>query len=226
MNNEYINSWISKLSPVILADIFKLYNKFLSTLQTRNHEVNCQIFYSARFSLEWQKQLSLISIHTFHLSLTLFFVKEKYLGRKINFHFLRVPAKNCCKRKLIWSSIILVLRIYWGLSSFRPDKAVGWTFCKNFLTLVKFPRDSRKKSDWFRCKKISQKLKYLNFKCEQSERFFSSYSIRFTTLHMSHAQNFSGEKRKAWVEIRLNVVEEFSAERQRAVISWDHYLTI
>ena len=28
MNNEYINSWISKLSPVTLADIFKLYSKF------------------------------------------------------------------------------------------------------------------------------------------------------------------------------------------------------
>ena len=51
MNNEYVNSWISKLSPVILAGIFKLYRKFLSTLQTRNQEVNRQIFYGARFSL-------------------------------------------------------------------------------------------------------------------------------------------------------------------------------
>ena len=54
MNKEYVNSWISKLSTVTLAGIFKLYGKFLSTLQTRNHEVNRQIFYSARFSLEWQ----------------------------------------------------------------------------------------------------------------------------------------------------------------------------
>ena len=38
--------------------------------------------------------LSLISIHTFRLSLTLFLVREKYLGRKINIHFLRVPAKK------------------------------------------------------------------------------------------------------------------------------------
>ena len=53
MNNKYVNSWISKLSPLILAGIFKLYSKFLSTLQTRNHEVNRLIFYSARFSLAW-----------------------------------------------------------------------------------------------------------------------------------------------------------------------------
>ena len=32
MNNEYVNSSISKLSPVTLAGILKLYSKFLSTL--------------------------------------------------------------------------------------------------------------------------------------------------------------------------------------------------
>ena len=37
-----------------LAGIFKLYSKFLSMLQTRNHEVNHKIFYSACLSLEWQ----------------------------------------------------------------------------------------------------------------------------------------------------------------------------
>ena len=69
---------------------------------------------------------------------------------------------------------------------------------KNFLILVKCPRDSRKKSDWFRCEKISQKLKYLNFKCEQSERYFSSCSIRFTTLRMSMRKisQATSEKRK------------------------------
>ena len=36
-------SWISKLSPVTLAGIFKLHRKFLPTLQTRNHEVNRQM---------------------------------------------------------------------------------------------------------------------------------------------------------------------------------------
>ena len=41
--------------------------------------------------------LSLLLIHTFRLSLTLFFVREKYLNRKINLHFLRVPAKTSLK---------------------------------------------------------------------------------------------------------------------------------
>ena len=61
MNNEYVNSRISKLSPVTLAGIFKLHSKFLSTLQTRDHKVNRQIFYSALFSLEWQKQLHIFA---------------------------------------------------------------------------------------------------------------------------------------------------------------------
>ena len=43
-------SWISKLSHVTLAGIFKFLSKFLSTLQTRNHEVNRQMD-STRFSL-------------------------------------------------------------------------------------------------------------------------------------------------------------------------------
>ena len=47
-----------------------------------------------------------------------------------------------------------------------------WPFCEIFFILVKFPRNSEKKSDWFCCKKISQKLKYLNFKCKQSEIYF------------------------------------------------------
>ena len=90
-----------------------------------------------------QLPLSLISIHIFRLSLTQFLVKEKYLGRKINLPFLRVPAKPCRKRKLVWSSIILVLRIYCGLSSLRPDKAVGRPFCKKFF-------DPREVSTWFK----------------------------------------------------------------------------
>ena len=51
---------------------------------------------------------------------------------------------------------------------------------KIFLILVKCPHDLRKKSNWSRCKKISQKLKYLNFKCEQSERYF------FVLFHWFH----------------------------------------
>ena len=126
---------------------------------------------------------SLISIHIFRLSLTLFFVRESISVEKLISTFTPVSAKNCHKRrKLVWSSIILVLRIYWGLSSLRPDKAVGRPFCENVLILVKCPHDSKKKSDWFRCKKISQKLKYLNFKCEQSERYFF---VLFCSFHCS-----------------------------------------
>ena len=47
-----MNNYKILLSPVTLAGIFKLYSKFLSMLQTRNHEVSRQIFYNAHFSLE------------------------------------------------------------------------------------------------------------------------------------------------------------------------------
>ena len=51
VNNEYVNSWIS------LGWHFKILQQIFINVVTRNHEVNSQIFYSARFSLEWQKQL-------------------------------------------------------------------------------------------------------------------------------------------------------------------------
>ena len=38
-------------------------------------------------------------------------------------------------------------------------KLWGGHFVKNFVILVRCPRGSRKKFDWFRCEKISQKLK-------------------------------------------------------------------
>ena len=60
---------------------------------------------------------------------------------------------------------------------------------------MKGPRDLEKESDWFRWKKISQKLKYLNFKREQSKRYFSSHSVGFTTLRMSNAESFVGDRR-------------------------------
>ena len=52
MNNEYVNSRIS------LDWHYKTFQQIFIDVVTRNHEVNCQIFYSACFSLEWQKQLS------------------------------------------------------------------------------------------------------------------------------------------------------------------------
>ena len=142
----------------------------------------------------------------------LLIVREKYLSRIISLHFVRVPSNISRKRKLVWSSVILVLRIYWDLSSLRPEKAVGRPFCENFLILVKCPLDSRRKSDWFRCEKISQKLKYLNFKCEQSERYFFVLfcSVLFITLRISHEKNFAGDKRKAWVKIMLDFYSRIS----------------
>ena len=62
---------------------------------------------------------------------------------------------------------------------------------KNFLIIVKCPRDSRKTSDWFRCKKISQKLKYLNFKCEQTEGYL--FVLLYSFYHSAHVpcENFN-----------------------------------
>ena len=89
----------------------------------------------------------------------------------------------------------------------RPDKAVGRPFCENFLILVKCPRDSRKKSDLFRCKKISQKLKYLNFKCEQSERYFF---VLFCSFH--HSAHVPCEK------VRLRLAKRISGNQALFVI--------
>ena len=71
--------------------------------------------------------------------------------------------------------------------SLRPDQAVRRPSYKNFLIPVKAPRDLRKKSDsWFRCKKILQKLNYLNFKFEQIERYFF---VQFYWFHrFAHVQ--------------------------------------
>ena len=76
MNNEYVNSWIRQTVIHDLAGIFKLYRKFLSALQTRNHEVSRQMFYSARFSLEWQKQE--FSKNYFINNYMIFWLKIKY----------------------------------------------------------------------------------------------------------------------------------------------------
>ena len=51
---------------------------------------------------------------------------------------------------------------------------------------VKGPRHLGMKAGWFRSKKISKKLKYVNLKCELRERYFLSDSIGLATLRMSH----------------------------------------
>ena len=64
--------------------------------------------------------------------------------------------------------------VFWSL-------AVGPS-CTKFLIIVKGLCGLTKKSDWFCCKKTSQKLKYLNFKCELSKTYFFIHSIGFTAL--------------------------------------------
>ena len=104
-------------------------------------------------------------------------------SKTVNFHFLESQRKNCRKRQVVWSSIILVLRLYWGLSSIRPDKGVGGHFV-NFS------------SSWNVHRSLVL-LKYLNFKCEQSERYFFVLSFRFTALRMSHVKKVASNKRKS-----------------------------
>ena len=72
----------------------------------------------------------------------------------------------------------------------------GAAILQIFLIAVKAPRVFRKKSHWFYCKKISQKMKYLNFKCEQirAKDIYSSDSVGFTNLRMPNAKNFAGSR--------------------------------
>ena len=68
----------------------------------------------------------------------------------------------------------------------RPDQAVGWPFYKSSMIILYGPHDLRKKSDWFRNKNISQKLKYLNFKCEDNkENVLSSDSIQYSGTQLT-----------------------------------------
>ena len=109
--------------------------------------------------------------HSFRMSLTPFFFREKFLYLKINLHFQ-------CSEKLSQTKFTLKLDNSWFKNNAEvcfllgPIKLCEGPFCKNSLIAVKAPRDLRKKSDWFRCKKISQKLKYFNFKCEQRRKIF------------------------------------------------------
>ena len=93
---------------------------------------------------------------------------------------------------------------------------MGRPFCEKFLIIVKCPHGSRKKCDWFRCKKISQKLKYLNFKCEQSERIFFRPVLFVSPLCACPMQNISlaTSKKREWKSGFTNQM------------SWDHYVLI
>ena len=69
---------------------------------------------------------------------------------------------------------------------------------------MKAPRDLRKKSNWFRSKKILRKLKYWILESEQSERyFFSSDPVGFANLRISNVKNFAGDRQEVRAEIRF-----------------------
>ena len=180
---------------------------------TRGTSVPSGVFFCKSF----EHVLSLISIHIFRLWLTLFFVRGKYLSRKINLHILRVPAKNCCKRKLIWSAIILVLRIYCGLSSLRPYKVVGRPFCKKFWSSWNVHVTQKRSLIGFTVRKFRRSWNIWTPNANRAKDIFSSCCVHFTTLRMSHAKNFASDKRKAWVEIRLytRTVHSISASNAR-----------
>ena len=105
-----------------------------------------------------------------------FSLEENFSAEKLISTFLPVPAKNCCKRKRIWKPMILVLRISPRSVPCLLDLTKLWRsrFINNSVIIVKGLRDLGKGSDWFHCKNVSQKMKYFNFKCELSERYFIS----------------------------------------------------
>ena len=80
--------------------------------------------------------------------------------------------------------------------SLRPDQAVGRSFSKNFLILMKCSGDSGTKSDWFCCKNISQKLKKITLNANRAKVIFSFCSTGFINMLMSHAKILAGDKRK------------------------------
>ena len=57
-NPTETNEWVCKYHELVnltLADFFKFHSKFLSTLQTRNHEVNRQMFVVLHFPLSGKR---------------------------------------------------------------------------------------------------------------------------------------------------------------------------
>ena len=61
---------------------------------------------------------------------------------------------------------------------------------------MKAPRDLRKKSDWFRCKKISQKLIYLNFQMRTERKVFFHPILLVSQLCACPIQNFRWRQAK------------------------------
>ena len=126
--------------------------------------------------------------------------------RRINLHCLRVPAKNCRNGKLVWNSIILVLRTYWGLSSLRLGliKLWGSHFVKIFQSSWNVHVTQERSLIGFAVRKFRRSWNIWTSNANRAKDIFSSCSISLTTLRMSHEKTFADDQRKAWVKIRLH----------------------
>ena len=93
-----------------------------------------------------------------------FFFREKFLHVNIDLHFQ-------CSEKLSQAKTNYEPDNF-CFDNNRLDQAAGRPLRTNLSIAVSAPRDVRKKSDWFRGKRILQNLKYLNFTCEQSQYVF------------------------------------------------------
>ena len=93
-----------------------------------------------------------------------------------------------------------------------PDQAVEWPSCENCLIALKAPRDLRKKSYWFRWKKISQKLKYLNLYVNKAEDVFLCDSLgSIWSCPMRKFSLTTGEKCE-WTPGFINLVQGLHKE--------------
>ena len=107
----------------------------------------------------------------------------------------RVPAKNCHKQKLPCS----IIRVYLLLGLI---KLWGGHFVKIFWSSWNV-HVIQERSLVFAARKRRRSWNIWTSNANRAKDIFSSCSIRFTTLRMSEAKNFAGDKRKAWVEIRF-----------------------
>ena len=99
--NLFVSVFVHKCLMMLNDVEYTTFKMFVKQMSNYLFVTSFQLMFYKTLRYRLARALSLISIHTFRLSLALFFVREKYLGRKINLHFLRVPAKNCRKRKLV-----------------------------------------------------------------------------------------------------------------------------
>ena len=134
----------------------------------------------------------------------IFFVRGKYLSRKINLHIVRVPVKNCRKRKLVWSWLFLfweytLVYLLLGLTQLWSGHFMKISWSSWNVHVVQ-----ERSLIGFAVRKFRRSWNIWTSNANRAKDIFSSCSVRFTTtLRMSHAKNFAGDKRRTWVEIRI-----------------------